>query len=207
MPVELPIALDSVKGFLSEEEGDALYQHGCNACARGPLIEIGSYCGRSTLFLAMACRDRGGHVLAVDHHRGSEEHQPGELFHDPGLLDDDGAGIDSFRAFRGNLERAGLESVVIPVVAPSTRFAACYPGAAGLVFIDGGHSLDAALADYRAWAPKIAPEGLLAVHDVYPDAARGGQAPITVWRLALASGLFEVLDAVDSLRILRRIAP
>ncbi|MFN2327415.1 MAG: class I SAM-dependent methyltransferase [Chromatocurvus sp.] len=204
MPLELPIPVDSVKGFLSAEEGEALYHHGRIACARGPLLEIGSYCGRSTLYLALACRDAGGHVFAVDHHRGSEEHQPGEMFHDSALLDPRTGQLDTFHEFRSNLLRAGLEDFVIPVVAPAERFAACFQGTLGLVFIDGGHSLDAALADYRAWSTRLAASGLLAIHDVYPDAAQGGQAPITVYRLALASGLFECVDSAGSLRVLRR---
>lgn len=205
MTVELPIPVDSVKGFLSIDEGEALYHHGRAACAHGPLLEIGSYCGRSTLYLALACRDAGGHVFAVDHHRGSEEHQPGELFHDSGLVDPRSGTLDTFHEFRSNLQRAGLEDVVIPVVAPAGRFAACFQGSLGLVFIDGGHSLDAALADYRAWSTRLSAGGLLAIHDVYPDAAEGGQAPITVYRLALASGLFEPIDSSGSLRVLRRL--
>lgn len=204
MPVQLPIPVESVKGFLSVDEGEALYHHGKIACAQGPLLEIGSYCGRSTLYLALACRDAGGHVFAVDHHRGSEEHQPGELFHDRDLLDPRTGGLDTFHEFRSNLQRAGLEDVVIPVVAPAGRFAACFQGSLGLVFIDGGHSLDAALADYRAWSTRLSAGGLLAIHDVYPDAAEGGQAPITVYRLALASGLFEHIDSCGSLRVLQR---
>lgn len=205
MALDLPLPIDSVKGFLSADEGEALYRHGQSGCALGPLLEIGSYCGRSTIYLALACRDADGYVFAVDHHRGSEEHQPGELFHDPDLLDPRSARVDTFQAFRHNLLRAGIEEWVIPVVAPSTRFAACFQGALGLVFIDGGHSLDAALADYRAWSMHLAPGGLLAIHDVYPDAAGGGQAPITVYRLALASGLFTRVDSVGSLRVLRRL--
>lgn len=205
MTPELPLSIDSVKGFLSAGEGEALYRHSLDACALGPLLEIGSYCGRSTIYLALACRDAGGHVFAVDHHRGSEEHQPGEWFHDTELLDPRTGSMDSFREFRHNLARAGLENVVIPVVAPSTRFAACFAGRLGLVFIDGGHSLDAALADYRAWSTRVAAGGLLAIHDVYPDAAAGGQAPITIYRMALASGLFESIERVGSLRILRRL--
>lgn len=204
MPVELPIAIDSVKGFLSTDEGEALYHHGRIACRLGPLLEIGSYCGRSTLYLALACRDAGSCVFALDHHRGSEEHQPGEMFHDSDLLDPRTGKVDTFHEFRSNLLRAGLEDHVIPVVAPSGRFARCFQGSLGLVFIDGGHSLDAALADYRAWSTRLAAGGLLAIHDVYPDAAKGGQAPITVYRLALASGLFKAVDSAGSLRILQR---
>ena len=204
MPIDLPLPIDSVRGFLSTQEGEALYHHGRAGCRLGPLLEIGSYCGRSTIYLALACREVGGLVYAVDHHRGSEEHQPGEAFHDSELVDPRTGRLDTFQAFRSNLLRAGLEDFVIPVVAPSARFASCFSGSLGMVFIDGGHSLDAALADYRGWSTRIAVGGLLAIHDVYPDAASGGQAPIAVYRLALASGLFEPVDAAGSLRVLRR---
>jgi predicted O-methyltransferase YrrM len=205
MGLELPLAIDRVPGFLAPAEGETLYRHGCRAAALGPLVEIGSYCGRSTVYLGCACRDAGGALYAVDHHRGSEEHQPGEAFHDPALVDPATGAVDTFRSFRRTMASAGLEHVVLPVVAEGALFASHFPGTAGLVFIDGGHSLDAALADYRAWAGKVARGGVLAVHDVYPDPAGGGQAPAAVRRLALDSGLFDEIDAAGSLRVLRRL--
>ncbi len=205
MAPDLPVTIAAVPGFLAPAEGAALYRHGAAAAGLGPLVEIGSYCGRSTVYLGCACRDAGGALFAVDHHRGSEEHQPGEAFYDPAFTDPATGRVDTFRRFRRTLFEAGLEHVVLPVVASGTLFAAHFPGLAGLVFIDGGHSLDAALADYRAWAGKVARGGLLAIHDVYPDPATGGQAPAAVYRLALDSGLFEHSDAAGSLRILRRL--
>jgi predicted O-methyltransferase YrrM len=203
--LDLPLPIDGVPGFLAPAEGEVLYRYGCRAAALGPLVEIGSYCGRSTVYLGCACRDAGGAVYAVDHHRGSEEHQPGEAFHDPALLDPATGAVDTFRRFRQTLAAAGLEPFVLPVVAEGVLFAQHFPGPAGLVFIDGGHSLAAALADYRAWAGKVARGGVLAIHDVYPDPARGGQAPAAVRRLALDSGLFEEIDAAGSLRVLTRL--
>ncbi len=192
-----------MKGFLSGAEGEALYRHAAQLEGAGPALEIGSYCGKSTVYLGLGCRASGRALFAVDHHRGSEEHQPGELFHDPALVDDQGR-FSTLSEFRRTLERAALEDVVIPVLASSIQFSRAWSGRLALVFIDGGHSLDTALADYRAWAAQLDTGGLLAIHDVYPASEEGGQAPITVWRLALASGLFEEIDAVDSLRVLRR---
>ena len=74
-----------------------------------------------------------------------------------------------------------------------------------MVFIDGGHSLDAAMADYRAWATHVAVGGILAIHDIFPDSTQGGQAPYTIWKLAKASGLFEELPTVNTLGLFRRI--
>lgn len=195
-----------VSGFLADEEGQQLYQWALQATSIGPVLEIGSYCGRSTIWLGQAAQENHSVVYAVDHHRGSEEHQAGESHCDETLLDVSGR-FDSFGAFRRNIEAAALESYVIPVIARSELVARFWSGALGMVFIDGGHSLDAALADYRAWAPRILPGGILAIHDVFEDPAEGGQAPFAIWQLAQQSGLFETIGGTASLRGLRRLAP
>ena len=74
-----------------------------------------------------------------------------------------------------------------------------------MVFIDGGHSLEAAMTDYRCWAGHIVKGGLLAIHDIFPDPSEGGQAPYDILKLALASGLFEEIDRVKTLGVLRRL--
>jgi predicted O-methyltransferase YrrM len=202
---DLPADIDQIKGFLTEGEGRALYRFASLASRAGPVLEIGSYCGKSTIYLGLACLPNNSTVFALDHHRGSEEHQPGEFFHDPDLYDDAGAAMDSFREFRRNISRAGLDEVVVPVVAGSEAAARYWQTPLAMVFIDGGHSLDAALADYRCWMPHLQRGGYLAVHDLFEDAHEGGQAPYAIYRMALASGLFEELDRIDSLGILRRL--
>ena len=196
---------DDVRGFLPDEEGLQLYHWARETAALGPLLEIGSYCGRSTIWLGQAAKEKQGLVFAVDHHRGSEEHQPGESHHDTALVNQRGE-VDTLSVFRRNIEGAGLEDTVIAVVTRSAQFARSWSGQLSMVFIDGGHSLSAALSDFRAWAPRVMPGGILAIHDVFPDPAAGGQAPFTIWRLAEASGLFEPLKSVGSLRGFRRIA-
>ena len=196
---------DDVRGFLPDGEGLRLYEWALETAVMGPILEIGSYCGRSTIWLAQAAKEKQSVVFAVDHHRGSEEHQPGESHHDTELVDAKGD-VDTLTMFRRNIRLAGLENEVIPVVTESTRFARSWSGQLGMVFIDGGHSLSAALADFRAWAPRVLPGGILAIHDVFPDPSEGGQAPFTIWRLAQQSGLFESLESTGSLRGLRRIA-
>ena len=200
---ELPVDPADIKGFLSPAEGEALAACAASLAGASPALEVGSYCGRSTVYLGAGCRASGRALLALDHHRGSEEHQPGELFHDPELVDETGA-FSTLADFRRTIRDAGLDDTILPVLATSAQFSRVWSGALALVFIDGGHSLDAALEDYRAWAPRIERGGVLAIHDVYPAPESGGQAPITVYRLALASGLFEDMEAVDSLRLLRR---
>ena len=203
--MRLPIDPDSVKGFLHPDEGRRLFELALAASARGPCLEVGSYCGKSTLYLGTACRERGQLLYAVDHHRGSEEHQPGESYHDPDLLDGLGGRVDSFRAFRDTLARAGLEDTVVPVVASSAMAARHWLTPLSMVFIDGGHSREAALTDYRAWAGHLRPGGILAIHDLFPDPADGGQAPIEIYRLALASGLFAELAVTRTLGVLERL--
>ena len=195
---------DDVRGFLPDHEGQQLFEWARQVSPIGPLLEIGSYCGRSTIWLGQAAKAYDTVVFALDHHRGSEEHQPGESHHDEALVDTTGR-FDSFGEFRRNIAAAGLEDTVIPIVAISETVGLHWQGGLGMVFVDGGHSLDAALADYRTWAPHVLPGGILAIHDVFPDPADGGQAPFTIWQLATQSGLFEPLGTEDTLRGLRRL--
>ena len=195
---------EDVKGFLPMEEAEKLRQWATLGAEVGPLLEIGSYCGLSTLHLANVARDANTVVFAVDHHRGSEEHQVGEFFHDDALTDDLG-NFDSLPEFRRNLKRYQAEDVVIPIVATSTTAARHWTTPLGFLFIDGGHSLDAALADYRSWSSHLLRDGLLVIHDVFANAADGGQAPHAIWQLAKQSGLFEEVGSFHSLRALKRL--
>lgn len=203
--MKLPIDPDSVKGFLDPQEGACLYRQALDLPGQVPCLEIGSYCGKSTLYLGTACRERDAVLFAVDHHRGSEEHQPGEAYHDPDLALPNGEGVDTFRVFRDTLARADLESTVVPIVAPSAVAARAWATPLGLVFIDGGHSMEAALTDYRSWAPRLMTGGILAIHDIFPDPADGGRPPFEIWQLARASGLFEEVALLGTLGLLRRL--
>ena len=200
-----PIALNQVKGFLADAEATALYEAAASVSELGPVLEIGSYCGKSTICLGLACQQQNSLLFAVDHHRGSEEHQPGELYHDPELYDAGEKSIDSFREFRRNIRRAGLEESVTPIVAGSAQAARYWRTPLAMVFIDGGHSLEAALTDYRCWAGHLLRGGILAIHDIFPDPEMGGQAPFTIYRMALESGLFELIEQVETLALLRRL--
>jgi predicted O-methyltransferase YrrM len=203
--LQLPLDIDSVRGFLHPEEGAALHAAALRSSRLGPCLEVGSYCGKSTVYLGAACREAAGVLFAVDHHRGSEEHQPGEEYHDPGLFDAEAGRMDSFREFRRTLHRAGLEDTVVPVVASTGLASRAWRTPLSMVFIDGGHSREAALADYRCWSPLLVPGGILAIHDLFPDPAEGGQAPWEIYQLARASGLYEELPRVRTLGLLRRL--
>jgi predicted O-methyltransferase YrrM len=201
-------AFEAAKGFMPVDEGLALHEAAAEAATLGlPLLEVGTYCGRSTILLADAARAAGTVVVTVDHHRGSEEQQPGWEYHDPETMDPEVGRMDTLPAFRRTLHRAGLEEHVVAVVGRSPRVAALWGRPVGLVFIDGGHTDEHATADYEGWTPHVAQLGLLVVHDVFPDPADGGQAPHRIYRRALASGAFTEVSATGSLRVLRRTAP
>lgn len=204
--MQLGIDPDSVKGFLHPEEGVRLYQLGEQGAALGPCLEVGSYCGKSTVYFGSGVRAAGGQLFALDHHRGSEEHQLGEEYHDPDLYDAEIDRMDSLPAFRRTLHSAGLEAHVIPVVADSARLGQVWRIPLGAVFIDGGHSFAAAQTDLNAWLPHVLPGGYLAVHDLFPSEAEGGQAPRQIFELAMASGLFEPPEQIKTLGVLRRRA-
>ena len=198
------VNIDAIKGFLDPREGHELYDRCLAAGELGPTLEIGSYCGKSTVYLGEACRLAGRSLFAVDHHRGSEEHQPGEFYHDPELFDSASGLVDTFRLFRQTLREAGLEQVVVPIVAATQVAARDWGTPLGMVFIDGGHSFEAAQADYDCWARHIRVGGILAIHDIFPNPNDGGQAPYSIWQQAIASGLFEDLGVVCTLGVLRR---
>ncbi len=203
--MDLPLNIESIKGFLADDEAKALYDAALAQASRGPVMEIGSYCGKSTVVLGSACQQQGSVLYAVDHHRGSEEHQKGEFFHDPELYNESEAQFDSFGEFRRNIAMAKLHDTVIPIVASSEVASRHWQTPLAMVFIDGGHSLEAALSDYRCWAGHILRGGILAIHDLFDEPENGGQAPIAIYRLALASGLFKRIERASSLALLERI--
>jgi len=202
---DLPNNINDIKGFLADDEAAALYEYAVLASTFGPVLEIGSYCGKSTIYLGLACRQNKRTVYALDHHRGSEEHQLGEFFHDPDLYDKGAGLMDTFREFRKNIHSAGLNDTVVPLVAGSECASRDWQTPLAMVFIDGGHSLDAALTDYRCWTPHLMRGGILAIHDLFADPHEGGQAPYAIFKMALQSGLFELITQVNSLGLLRRL--
>jgi predicted O-methyltransferase YrrM len=204
MNPELIRAADAAPGFMPTPEGLALFDAAARYGRRGPVLEIGSYCGKSTIYLAAAARAVGQVVVTVDHHRGSEEHQPGWEYHDPDLVDPATGRLDTLPRLRATLAASGLEDHVVVVVGRSADVARLWARPLGLVFIDGGHTDAAAITDYEGWAPWVAPGGALAIHDVFPDPAAGGQAPHRIYRRALESGAFTEIRAEGSLRLLER---
>lgn len=203
--MKLSIDIDSVKGFMDPAEGAALYEAALACAPRGPCLEIGAYCGKSAVYLGTACQAAGGVLFSVDHHRGSEENQPGWEYHDAELWDDAANAMDTLPFLRTTLRRAGLEDVVFPVVGRSALIAKAWATPLSFLFIDGGHTMEHALGDWRHWTPHLMAGGTLAIHDVFPDPADGGRPPFEIYQRALASDLYEEVAAVKSLRVLRRV--
>ncbi len=204
MDIDLQI-VNGVKGFMDEEEGRYLYETAHAASRYGACLEIGSYCGKSTIYLGCGCRRNNGILFSIDHHRGSEEQQPGEEYFDSDLYDKETGQIDTFKFFRKTLAVAGLEDTVVPMVCRSQTAARKWATPLSLVFIDGGHAYDTVYADYSAWAGHVVPGGYLLFHDIFPDPSQGGQAPYQVYQLAASSGLFRELPMVKSLGVLKRL--
>ena len=198
---------DAIRGFMPPDEGRALHNHASTVAVEGPFLEVGSYCGKSTVYLGAAACQRGRLLFAVDHHRGSEENQPGWEWHEPDLVDPASGLIDTLPEFRRTIRDSGLDGTVVAVVGDSPSVAAAWGTPLALVFIDGGHGAEPAHADYQGWVPHLAEGGTLLIHDVFPDPADGGRPPFEIYQRAVASGAFEELDAVGSLRALRRTGP
>lgn len=191
------------------DEGDALYEAACRAGAACPglaFLEVGSYCGRSTVWLGAAARACSTVLFAVDHHRGSEENQPGWEWHEPDLVDPAVGKMDTLPFFRRTIHDAGLEDVVIATVGTSPIVAKAWGTPLAFLFIDGGHGVEPARLDYENWTPHVVMGGTLAIHDVFPDPADGGRPPYEqIFLPALESGRFRLEASVGSLRVLRRV--
>ncbi|MGU3293426.1 class I SAM-dependent methyltransferase [Williamsia sp. M5A3_1d] len=202
-------AADAAPGFMPADEALALYsvarQYLSKDDAVGIGVEIGTYCGKSTVYLGAAAQPSNATVVTIDHHRGSEEHQPGWEYHDTALVDPHTGTLDTSARFRRTMFDAGLEETVIGMLTRSTTAARVWGKPADFVFIDGGHSSEAAQGDLAAWSPWVRVGGALLIHDVFPDPADGGRPPFEIYEKALASGDFTEVGVHGSLRVLERI--
>jgi MMP 1-O-methyltransferase len=206
MPIQdkFRLAAEAARGFMPPAEGLALYRTAAAYAAVGPIGEVGTYCGKSTIYLAAAAAENGQKVITVDHHHGSEENQAGWEHHDPEVVDPRTGRMDTLPFFRATIEDSGLADHVIAVIGASADVAKLWRTPLGMLFIDGGHSEANVVTDYESWAPWVAHGGALAFHDIFPDPADGGQAPYRVYLRALASGAFTEVSVAGSLRVLER---
>ncbi len=204
MPADLLNLARRARGFMPDDEGLLLHRRALERLPHGPVLEVGTYCGRSAIYLGAAAREVGGTVFTVDHHRGSEENQAGWEHHDPTLVDPELGLMDTLPVFRRTIHDAGLEDVVVAVVGDSTTVSRHWRTPLSLLFIDGGHGEEPAHADYDGWARWVMPGGLLLIHDVFPDPADGGRPPYEVFLRALAGGAFREVEVCGSMRVLER---
>lgn len=214
----MPVAMDTerrdlalaTKGFMPADEGDALRTFALDAAQRvpnAPMLEVGSYCGRSTVWLGDAAEHSDRVLYALDHHRGSDENQAGWEHHDGTVVDQRIGKMDTLPFFRATIHDAGLEDSVVALVGRSPAVSATWTTPLALLFIDGGHGDEPARLDYQGWTPHVALGGTLAIHDVFPDPADGGRPPYEqIYLPAINSGSFTELSATGSLRILRRVS-
>ena len=200
-------AARSARGFMPDDEGLALSEAAASVdVSLGPFLEVGSYCGKSVCYLGPVARRLDTIVFCVDHHRGSEENQPGWEWHEADLVDRRVGRIDTLPHFRRTIHDAGLERTAVAVVGDSPILARHWATPLSLLFIDGGHGVEPARLDYQGWTPHVVPGGLLIIHDVFPNPGDGGQAPHDqIYQPALASGRFEQRSATGSLRVLVRV--
>ncbi len=204
IPADLLEHARAAKGFMPEDEGAFLHATALARLADGPALEIGSYCGKSAIWLGAAARTTRSTVFTLDHHRGSEENQAGWEHHDPDLVDAEFGLMDTLPAFRRTIARAGLEDEVVAIVGRSTTVATHWRTPLALLFIDGGHAEVHAQNDYTGFARWVQPGGALVIHDVFERPEDGGQAPFHVWERAVASGAFTPAGTVGSMRVLTR---
>jgi predicted O-methyltransferase YrrM len=197
---------NAAKGFMPPAEAEALWDAAYAMAKQGVILEIGTYCGKSATWLGAAAALRGGKVVTIDHHRGSEENQAGWEHHDASLVDPETGLMDTLPFFRKTMHAAKLEDTVTAIIGRSTTVASLWALPLAMLFIDGGHAEEHAQADYNGWAKFVVPQGVLAIHDVFPDPADGGQAPYHVYQRAITDGFIEVRK-VGSLRVLRRPYP
>ena len=207
MPADLLEHARAAKGFMPEDEGALLHRWARERLPHGPVLEVGTYCGKSAVWLGAAAREVGGTVFTVDHHRGSEENQAGWEHHDADLVDPRSGLMDTLPVFRRTIEQAGLEEHVVAVVGRSDVVSSVWRTPLSMLFIDGGHGQEPARLDYQGWTPWVMPGGVLVIHDVFPDPAEGGRPPYEdIYLPALASGAFLEVDSQGSMRVLRRAA-
>ena len=179
---------DDVEGWLSEAQGRALFDAAASATGAGAIVEIGSWKGRSTTWLASGARLAGQRVYAIDPHRGSRE--------DPTA--------DTLKEFRDNLARNGVADVVEPMVMTSEEAAASMTRPIELLFIDGDHSYDGVRRDAELWLPRVMEGGTVMFHDV-ATAAYSGPRRI-VQRMVCGNPGFDRIARVGSMFVARRTA-
>ena len=173
--------IGDVPGWLTDEEGEALYELAKACTGRGAIVEIGSWKGKSTICLGLGSRaGAGGRVHAVDPHADYR-----------------------FGDFRANVERAGIADLVTPIAAMSQSAADDFHEPIELLFVDGSHEYDLVLEDFEKWVPKVVQGGWVAFHDTTWTAGPRKVVGQAVYR---GRGFKDVRFVVGSLTVGRKVA-
>ena len=204
MTFKTPIDINKIKGFLDPSEGETLYSYATKYVIDKPALEIGSYCGKSAIYIGEGVKTNNQKLYSIDHHKGSEEQQPGEEYFDPELISKDGEGIDTLPHFLKTISDSNLENYIVPIVSSSKEASEDIDLYFDMIFIDGGHSEEAAQLDFNLWSKRLSKKGILAIHDVFPNPDDGGRPPFNIYKKALESGDFKELEAIKSLRVLQK---
>tara|TARA_B100000401_G_scaffold182045_1_gene122401 strand:+ start:3130 stop:3735 length:606 start_codon:yes stop_codon:yes gene_type:complete len=192
-----------IKGFLTHEEGEALYLYCKKYCLKSTAVEIGSYCGKSACYLGQACKENNSYLYSIDHHKGSEEQQLGQEYFDEEIYDYEKERVDTLPLFLQNIAAHDLKKTIKPLVMDSETASKILKDDISMIFIDGSHTFESARNDYKCWKDKIKNGGILAIHDVYDSEKEGGQAPKEIYLKSLKEG-FKLIKRVKSLVILKK---
>ena len=192
--------IDKLKGFMPQHEGIALTKWSEKFSSIGPIMEIGSYWGKSAIYLSKGAILNDQLVYTIDHHFGSEEHQIKEEYFDSEIFDYKNHRVNTLPLLIKNINKIQVKNIV-PIVSNSVDIASKWDAKLGMVFIDGGHSFKAANNDYVSWSTKIKKNGALVIHDIFENPDEGGQAPFEIFQKALKNN-FEVYERVDTLACL-----
>jgi MMP 1-O-methyltransferase len=152
-PDDVDRILVQVDGWLGPDEGRLLYRLAAEADPAGAIVEIGSWHGRSTIWLAAGAQSgRGARVTAIDPHIGTN-------------LRPEGATTEQI--LRRNLADAEVAELVDVVAATSEHVAATWTRPVSLLWIDGDHSYESVKKDFELWEPFLMPEAAVALHDTF----------------------------------------
>lgn len=147
----------NVIGWLTDKEAILLFNITSSLTGKGSVAEIGSYQGKSTIFIASALKIKKINTTfyAIDPHVGSEEHKV------------EGKNIWTYDMFMKNITGAGVATLITPIVKDSVSFSKECKDKFEFIFIDGAHDFDSVLQDIDAWFPKLIEGGYIAFHDTY----------------------------------------
>ena len=194
--------IGKIKGFMPPHEGKALIEWASKFSIKGVIMEIGTYCGKSSIYLSVGAKKNNQTVFTLDHHLGSEEHQINEEYFDKEIYDYSEERVNTLPLLIQNINHFKIQNIV-PIISESTKASINWDTNLGVLFIDGGHSFESANNDYLYWESKIIKGGVLIIHDIFENPSKGGQAPYEIYQKALKNN-YKVYERVDTLVCLKK---